>query len=40
VLDEPAAGLRLKEKQALAELLAKLRSEGMACCWWSTTWTS
>ncbi len=30
LLDEPAAGLRLKEKQALAELLAKLRSEGMA----------
>lgn len=30
LLDEPAAGLRLKEKQALAELLLKLRSEGMA----------
>ncbi len=30
LLDEPAAGLRLKEKQALAELLDKLRSEGMA----------
>jgi len=30
LLDEPAAGLRLKEKEALAELLAKLRSEGMA----------
>nr|WP_198984172.1 branched-chain amino acid ABC transporter ATP-binding protein/permease [Herbaspirillum sp. ASV7] len=30
LLDEPAAGLRLKEKQALAELLAKLRGEGMA----------
>ncbi|HEX6734259.1 MAG TPA: ATP-binding cassette domain-containing protein, partial [Azonexus sp.] len=29
LLDEPAAGLRYKEKQALAELLAKLRSEGM-----------
>ena len=30
LLDEPAAGLRLKEKQALAELLIKLKSEGMA----------
>ncbi|TCK04787.1 ABC transporter permease subunit [Marinobacterium mangrovicola] len=30
LLDEPAAGLRHKEKQALAELLSKLRSEGMA----------
>ncbi|ENO89327.1 branched-chain amino acid ABC transporter ATP-binding protein/permease [Thauera linaloolentis] len=30
LLDEPAAGLRLKEKQALGELLRKLRSEGMA----------
>jgi len=30
LLDEPAAGLRLKEKQALAELLKRLRSEGMA----------
>ncbi|QHC90609.1 ABC transporter permease subunit [Pseudomonas chlororaphis] len=30
LLDEPAAGLRLKEKQALAELLRKLRNEGMA----------
>jgi len=29
VLDEPAAGLRRKEKQALAELLRKLRSEGV-----------
>ena len=29
LLDEPAAGLRYKEKQALAELLKKLRSEGM-----------
>ena len=29
LLDEPAAGLRFKEKQALAELLRKLRSEGM-----------
>ncbi|KKW69337.1 hypothetical protein AAV94_00160 [Lampropedia cohaerens] len=30
LLDEPAAGLRHKEKQALAELLRKLRSEGVA----------
>ena len=30
LLDEPAAGLRYKEKEALAALLAKLRSEGMA----------
>jgi branched-chain amino acid transport system permease protein len=30
LLDEPAAGLRYKEKQALAELLRKLRSEGMS----------
>ena len=30
LLDEPAAGLRLKEKQALADLLTKLRAEGMA----------
>ena len=30
LLDEPAAGLRFLEKQALAELLVKLRSEGMA----------
>ncbi len=30
LLDEPAAGLRYKEKQALAELLQKLRGEGMA----------
>ena len=29
LLDEPAAGLRFKEKQALAELLRKLRDEGM-----------
>ena len=29
LLDEPAAGLRYKEKQALAELLTKLRGEGM-----------
>lgn len=30
LLDEPAAGLRLKEKQALTELLMKLKAEGMA----------
>lgn len=30
LLDEPAAGLRFKEKQALAELLMKLKAEGMA----------
>lgn len=30
LLDEPAAGLRYLEKQALARLLAKLRGEGMS----------
>ena len=30
LLDEPAAGLRHKEKQALADLLVKLRAEGMS----------
>ena len=30
LLDEPAAGLRFKEKEALGDLLKKLRSEGMA----------
>ena len=30
LLDEPAAGLRFKEKEALGDLLRKLRSEGMA----------
>jgi len=30
LLDEPAAGLRLKEKQALAGVLAQLRAEGMS----------
>ncbi|HEY1721958.1 MAG TPA: branched-chain amino acid ABC transporter ATP-binding protein/permease [Magnetospirillaceae bacterium] len=30
LLDEPAAGLRLKEKQALAEVLRGLRAEGMS----------
>ncbi|NMY06172.1 branched-chain amino acid ABC transporter ATP-binding protein/permease [Pseudomonas sp. WS 5059] len=30
LLDEPAAGLRLQEKQALAALLRRLRAEGMA----------
>jgi len=29
LLDEPAAGLRYREKQALADLLRRLRSEGM-----------
>ena len=30
LLDEPAAGLRYKEKQELAELLKKLRAQGMS----------
>jgi branched-chain amino acid transport system permease protein len=30
LLDEPAAGLRLQEKQALAALLRSLRSEGIS----------
>lgn len=30
LLDEPAAGLRLQEKQALAALLRRLKAEGMA----------
>lgn len=30
LLDEPAAGLRFKEKQELGDLLRKLRAEGMA----------
>ncbi len=30
LLDEPAAGLRYKEKEALAQLLVRLRSEGMS----------
>ena len=30
LLDEPAAGLRYLEKQALAELLRRLRAEGIA----------
>jgi branched-chain amino acid transport system permease protein len=30
LLDEPAAGLRLQEKQALAQLLRQLRAEGMS----------
>jgi branched-chain amino acid transport system permease protein len=30
LLDEPAAGLRYAEKQSLAELLRRLRSEGMS----------
>ncbi|HEX9182554.1 MAG TPA: ATP-binding cassette domain-containing protein, partial [Burkholderiales bacterium] len=30
LLDEPAAGLRFQEKQALGELLRRLRAEGMS----------
>jgi branched-chain amino acid transport system permease protein len=30
LLDEPAAGLRLKEKEALAGVLAQLRAQGMS----------
>ncbi len=30
LLDEPAAGLRLKEKEALAQVLRQLRSEGLS----------
>ena len=30
LLDEPAAGLRLREKQALAEFLRRLRAEGIS----------
>ncbi len=30
LLDEPAAGLRLKEKEGLSQLLSKLRGEGIA----------
>ena len=30
LLDEPAAGLRYAEKQALAELLRRLRAEGLS----------
>jgi branched-chain amino acid transport system permease protein len=30
LLDEPAAGLRLREKRSLAELLRRLRAEGMS----------
>lgn len=30
LLDEPAAGLRFKEKQSLAELLVRLKAEGVA----------
>ena len=30
LLDEPAAGLRLKEKEALAAVLAQLRAQGMS----------
>ena len=41
LLDEPAAGLRLKEKQALADGAAPAARRGhVASCWSSTTWTS
>jgi branched-chain amino acid transport system permease protein len=30
LLDEPAAGLRFQEKQALAELLRRLKQEGVS----------
>ena len=30
LLDEPAAGLRVREKKSLAALLAQLKHEGMA----------
>ena len=30
LLDEPAAGLRLKEKEALADLIRQLKGEGMS----------
>ncbi|HPY42334.1 MAG TPA: metal-dependent hydrolase, partial [Thiolinea sp.] len=30
LLDEPAAGLRYREKQALGDLMKKLKAEGMA----------
>jgi branched-chain amino acid transport system permease protein len=30
LLDEPAAGLRLKEKRSLAEVLRQLKAEGMS----------
>jgi branched-chain amino acid transport system permease protein len=30
LLDEPAAGLRLKEKQALSDVLRQLRGEGLS----------
>ena len=39
LLDEPAAGLRHLEKQALANLLRQLRAEGLAFWWWSTIWS-
>ena len=40
LLDEPAAGLRLAEKQSLAVLLRQLRPKAWACFWSSTTWIS
>lgn len=33
LLDEPAAGLRLKEKQALSELLKQPVGWECRCCW-------
>ncbi len=40
VLDEPAAGLRKHEKEALANQLRNLRQQGSASCWLSMTWNS
>jgi predicted ABC-type transport system involved in lysophospholipase L1 biosynthesis ATPase subunit len=40
LLDEPAAGLRYGKGRRSAELLRRLRAEGMASCWSSTTWIS
>ena len=40
LLDEPAAGLRHQEKQALPRAAPAAKAEGMASCWSSTTWTS
>jgi branched-chain amino acid transport system permease protein len=40
LLDEPAAGLRLPEKQRLAACCASCAPKAWACCWSSTTWTS
>ena len=40
LLDEPAAGLRHQEKQALATVLRQLRAKVSASCWSNTTWIS